>query len=130
MDNDCDGSIDEDFTTLGDPCSVGMGECASSGTYICSFDGSDVACDATAGIPSVELCDDLDNDCDGVMIWITTVTVWLIMETLAAGYRVTLASQEFARSGQLFVKMVRWYVLRTFLPLPSCVTVWTTTVMA
>ena len=66
LDDNCDGSIDEDFTTLGNACSVGTGECVSSGNYICRGDGSDVICFATPGSPVVEICDGLDNDCDGV----------------------------------------------------------------
>jgi hypothetical protein len=67
LDNDCDGSIDEDFITLGDNCSVGSGQCAASGSYICAGDGSGVICDVVAAAGTVEVCDGLDNDCDGVI---------------------------------------------------------------
>ena len=65
LDNDCDGEIDEDFTDLGSQCSVGIGECAADGYYICTQDGLGTECDAIAGDPGVEICDGLDNDCDG-----------------------------------------------------------------
>lgn len=61
-DNDCNGEADEGFE-VGDPCSVGLGECAADGLLVC--DGPDAtACDAVPGEPSIELCDELDNDCD------------------------------------------------------------------
>jgi hypothetical protein len=63
-DNDCDGQTDEDFTNLGQACTVGVGECEASGVYVCTGDQTGTECDATAGTPSAELCDGLDNDCD------------------------------------------------------------------
>ncbi|TFH23626.1 MAG: hypothetical protein E4H03_05725, partial [Myxococcales bacterium] len=65
-DNDCDVAADEDFPALGGACSVGIGECAAAGTTICSLDGLSTVCDATPGTPTTEVCDGLDNDCDGV----------------------------------------------------------------
>lgn len=66
IDNDCDGEQDEDFTDLAESCSVGEGACADTGIYVCSEDGLDVACTATEGEASTEICtDDIDNDCDG-----------------------------------------------------------------
>ncbi len=62
VDNDCDGSVDEDFT-LGAACSVGVGACEASGVTQCNAQGS-VSCSAVAGTPSTELCDAIDNDCD------------------------------------------------------------------
>ncbi|MDW7772830.1 MAG: putative metal-binding motif-containing protein [Desulfobulbaceae bacterium] len=73
FDNDGNGSIDETFTNLGDSCSVGVGECARTGVYVCTADGSATECNASAGTAVVEgppgntgKCNDgLDNDCDG-----------------------------------------------------------------
>ena len=71
LDNDCDGSIDEDpaWANLGTACSVGTGECEAAGAYIC--DAVDPAgptvCDATPGTPSAEVCDGLDDDCNGII---------------------------------------------------------------
>lgn len=65
LDNDCDGTPDEDFPTKGNVCTVGVGECENNGNLICKVDGSGVECDAVPGVPSQEICDFLDNDCDG-----------------------------------------------------------------
>jgi hypothetical protein len=65
IDNDCDGLVDELFG-IGEPCTVGVGECAAGGVNVCSEDGLWAVCDAVPGTPSPELCDGHDNDCDGV----------------------------------------------------------------
>jgi len=65
LDNDCDGQVDEDFPQKGTPCVVGLGECQTVGTYQCNPAGDGVVCSATAGTPSPEVCDGLDNNCDG-----------------------------------------------------------------
>ena len=64
-DNDCNGMADEGFD-LGGQCSVGMGECAADGVFVCNAGGDGTECGAMPGTPGVELCDTLDNDCDGV----------------------------------------------------------------
>ena len=64
-DNDCDGRTDEDFPLVGDLCSVGRGECTRFGVFECSLDGEGIACNAIAGQPSEDICDGLDNDCNG-----------------------------------------------------------------
>ena len=61
-DDDCDGIADETFIK-GIACNVGVGECAASGTMQCA--NGDVACSVQAGAPASEVCDALDNDCDG-----------------------------------------------------------------
>src|SRR5574341_1051116 len=59
LDDDCDGQTDEDFG-LGAPC--GLGTCASA--LACTSDGTGTWC--TGGqTPRTELCDGLDDDCDG-----------------------------------------------------------------
>jgi hypothetical protein len=64
LDNDCDSQIDEGFP-LNEICYAGTGECLSSGSFICSTTG-DVACNAVPGLPTLEICDGLDNDCNGL----------------------------------------------------------------
>ena len=67
-DNDCDGSIDEDWPLLGKPCSVGEGVCFSTGKYACpSLGTGNVVCNAPAKLGSVEVCDNKDNDCNGLV---------------------------------------------------------------
>ncbi|MFT5433498.1 MAG: hypothetical protein ACI9OJ_004204, partial [Myxococcota bacterium] len=60
LDNDCDGSTDEvdDLGTF----DCGVGECAQV-LENCT-DGAETACDALLGA-SAEVCDGLDNDCNG-----------------------------------------------------------------
>ena len=65
LDNDCDGDIDEGFD-LGAACKAGVGECEAAGVVVCAADALSTTCDAEPGQPTVELCDDLDNDCDGL----------------------------------------------------------------
>ena len=76
-DNDCDGSTDEDYLaggtvdyddldgttglTKGDAC--GVGACAG-GQVICAASGSALTC-TTATVAGADICDDVDNDCDG-----------------------------------------------------------------
>jgi arginine repressor len=63
-DNNCNGQIDEGFN-VGQSCSVGVGECARTGQYVCKADGSGTQCNAAPGTPTTEICDGRDNDCDG-----------------------------------------------------------------
>ena len=63
LDDDCDGEIDEDFN-IGESCTVGVGACERTGTFECSFDTT-VVCNVQSGGPGAEICDEIDNDCDG-----------------------------------------------------------------
>jgi len=80
IDNDCDGETDEDFRTggdvtfdggplaadagkvLGDAC--GTGACAGGIVVCATTDAMKLAC-STAGQAGAEVCDEVDNDCDG-----------------------------------------------------------------
>ena len=62
VDNNCNNQTDEDFPLLGQDCTLMDGDCMLSGIYICSEDGAQEICSAEAGD---DLCDGLDNDCDG-----------------------------------------------------------------
>ncbi|GAG11870.1 unnamed protein product, partial [marine sediment metagenome] len=61
LDNDCDGSTDEDYVPTSTSC--GVGECAATGTLDCVGGVEVDSC--TEGTPTAEICDNLDNDCDG-----------------------------------------------------------------
>ncbi len=49
----------------GASCTVGVGACARTGTVICS--GTNTTCSVTAAAPTAEICDGIDNDCDGTV---------------------------------------------------------------
>jgi hypothetical protein len=66
VDNDCDGMIDEGFP-LGRECTVGLGACQATGQTVCSATFAAVVCGGTAGAPSMEVCDGVDNDCNGIV---------------------------------------------------------------
>lgn len=67
LNDDCDSGIDEDFPTLGDSCSDGVGACLASGMLVCSIDGDGVECNAIAGTPVAETCNATDDDCDTML---------------------------------------------------------------
>jgi hypothetical protein len=83
LDDDCDGVVDNGVPAptpgqvTGDQCcgsnaggtKCGQGQC-NKGVWVCA--GSVVFC-ANAGQPSNETCDNVDNDCDGVVDNIITV---------------------------------------------------------
>ena len=63
LDNDCNGQIDEGLA-LGADCTAGAGACHRAGTTICAANGT-ATCSVQAGQPAAEVCDGLDNDCNG-----------------------------------------------------------------
>lgn len=66
VDNDCNLEVDEDWPELGNFCTEGFGACYAEGVVVCSVDDpSTTVCDALAGPPSPEICDNIDNDCNG-----------------------------------------------------------------
>ena len=59
---------DELYSLIGNTCSNGQGgACSQEGQYFCNgdFPNSTVECSAEAGNPLNELCNGLDDDCDG-----------------------------------------------------------------
>ena len=67
IDNDCDGEIDEDFATLGDACTAGLGICEADGFIACDPATGAAICAADTPPPEPTDCNGLDNDCDGVV---------------------------------------------------------------
>ena len=61
LDNDCDGTIDENLTR---PSTCGVGQCAAAGTETCTAGTWDNDT-CLPGTPTAEICDNLDNNCDG-----------------------------------------------------------------
>lgn len=81
IDNNCNSVADESFKQpfkatkyLGQPCASddgmpapGDGACRGTGTYVCNAAKTDTQCSATKDNTKAgdELCDGIDNDCDG-----------------------------------------------------------------
>ena len=65
LDDDCNGETDDGFG-IGDICSNGgLGICLHDGYRQCKADGSGIECIALPATPTPELCNGLDDDCDG-----------------------------------------------------------------
>ncbi|MCC6747440.1 MAG: hypothetical protein IT371_07270 [Deltaproteobacteria bacterium] len=66
QDDDCDSQVDEDFPLKGRPCDNGrVGVCRRPGAYVCKGDGTGVTCNAPSVTGTAEVCNGLDDDCDG-----------------------------------------------------------------
>jgi hypothetical protein len=63
LDNDCDGSTDEDFG-VGQACTAGVGACRRRGVTECN-ENAEAVCNVAPGDPSAEECNGIDDDCNG-----------------------------------------------------------------
>ncbi|MRG90393.1 MopE-related protein [Polyangium spumosum] len=61
-----EGCIEQSCPGAGDICEAGVGGCATTGTIVCDASGQP-SCNAVPGASSAEVCDDVDNDCDGAI---------------------------------------------------------------
>ncbi len=65
IDDDCDGTDDEGFA-IGATCYAGLNACRTQGETVCTVDGA-IVCDAVPAAPVAELCNGIDDDCNGVV---------------------------------------------------------------
>ncbi|MFO7736627.1 MAG: putative metal-binding motif-containing protein, partial [bacterium] len=82
-DNSCDGVVDTPWTSVdkeglcnpavenckSEVCHEGVGRCMDTGIYICDPENPSgpLICSAEAGEPEDEVCDNTDNNCDGII---------------------------------------------------------------
>jgi len=72
IDDDCDGFVDNGLTAPSQSCSVGIGACARTGTQYKTCNGASGwsnwgSCSASPGSPTTETCNNIDDDCNGVI---------------------------------------------------------------
>ncbi len=66
LDDDCDGEVDETFFDLGLPCDGPDDDMCENGVLVCNDVGDGLKCGPESVENVVELCDIIDNDCNGL----------------------------------------------------------------
>jgi hypothetical protein len=52
---------------VGDQCTAGVGACLRTSTVVCNTAQTGTVCSVTAGSPTTETCNNVDDDCDGIV---------------------------------------------------------------
>ncbi len=65
VDDDCDTNVDNGFPDKGQACTNGLGACQRPGKMVCASDGTKTICDAVPGPTAPETCNGIDDDCNG-----------------------------------------------------------------
>jgi hypothetical protein len=67
LDDNCDGNIDEGFNVGAACTNNGVGACKRGGILACTADGKGTYCDAPTVTPTAEVCNGIDDDCNGMI---------------------------------------------------------------
>jgi MYXO-CTERM domain-containing protein len=67
LDDNCNGDIDEGFNVGASCFNNGVGICRRGGILACKADGSGTFCDAPTITPQPEVCNGLDDNCNGMI---------------------------------------------------------------
>jgi len=101
LDNNCDGQTDEGFVPSATSC--GLGQCAATGSQQCIMGQVHNTC--TPGLPGVEVCNGLDNDCNGyVDVNVNGVNVCPALQTATLSCPPSVTS--FTSSDIVFIDVV------------------------
>ncbi len=65
LDDNCNGLTDEFFPLLGQACDSTDNDKCENGTWTCAGNGKGVVCNNESATDLVELCDGVDNNCNG-----------------------------------------------------------------
>ena len=73
MDDDGDGLVDEDWP-IGQSCWGGLGLCREQGVWLCGVSAMAICGTKQTAYPQNEVCNGLDDDCDGLVDNLNTYT--------------------------------------------------------
>ncbi len=67
IDDNCNGTTDEGYPNLNTQCTAGIGGCQRVGLITCNAAGNGTECSVVAGAPGTETCNNVDDNCNGMV---------------------------------------------------------------